>query len=193
MRSRPFYLKRISGLKLRLPEGATRPYGGALMIPPDPVKADLFKTDVSRPLRTVLDTNILVAYALLGRDVPRRSLAVRDCVDLARTRGRLFASDATLAELRSVLMRPDFDRYKPAAEREAFLTALDAEVLRVDPAPVGRLCRDPDDDMFLAVALAAEADWLVTVDKQLLSVRSVGRTRVLRPERFLEQAGAAGG
>lgn len=201
MRSRTFYLKRISGLKLRLPEGAARPYGGALMTTPEPAapnpaeadlhKADLLGADLARPLRTVLDTNILVAYALLGREVPRRSLAVRDCVDLARTRGRLFASDATLAELRSVLMRPDFDRYKPAAEREAFLAALDAEVQRVEPAPVGRLCRDPDDDMFLAVALATDADWLVTVDQQLLSVRSVGRTRVLRPERFLEQAGAA--
>ena len=43
----------------------------------------------------------------------------------------------------------------------------------------------------LAVALAADADWLVTVDQQLLAVRSVGRTRILRPERFLEQV--AGG
>jgi putative toxin-antitoxin system toxin component, PIN family len=190
MRSRSFYLKRISGLKLRLPDGAVPPYGGALMTAHEPTEAD----QASPPrFRIVLDTNILVAYALLGREVPRRSLAVRDCVDLARTRGRLFASDATLAELHSVLMRPDFDRYKPAAERMAFLDALDAEVQRVAPAPVGRLCRDPDDDMFLAVALAADAGWLVTVDQQLLSVRSVGRTRVLRPERFLEQAGAVWG
>ena len=182
MKSRSFYLKRISSLKRRLPDGALPPYGGALMTAHEPTEAA-----PAPPLRTVLDTNILVAYALLGREVPRRSLAIRDCVDLARARGRLFASDATLAELRSVLMRPDFDRYKPAAERMAFQATLDAEVQRVDPAPIGRLCRDPDDDMFLAVALAADAGWLVTVDQQLLSVRSVGHTRVLRPERFLEQ------
>lgn len=141
----------------------------------------------TEPFRVVLDTNILVAYALLGDAVPRRSLAIRDCVVAARARGRLFASDATLAELRAVLMRPDFDRYKPAVERESFLAALADEVRRVQPAPIGRLCRDPDDDMFLAVALAADAHWLVTVDQQLLSVRTVGRTRVLRPERFLER------
>ncbi|CAO3372562.1 putative toxin-antitoxin system toxin component, PIN family [Azospirillum argentinense] len=139
-----------------------------------------------RPFRVVLDTNILVGYALLGAEVPRRSLAIRDSVAAVRARGVALVSDATLAELREVLMRPDFERYRPAAERAAFLDAFAAEARRVEPAPVERLCRDPDDDMFLAVALAADADWLVTVDRQLLSVRQVGRTCILRPERFLD-------
>ncbi|TWA67121.1 putative PIN family toxin of toxin-antitoxin system [Azospirillum brasilense] len=138
------------------------------------------------PFRVVLDTNILVGYALLGAEVPRRSLAIRDSVAAVRARGVALVSDATLAELREVLMRPDFERYRPAADRAAFLDAFAAEARRVEPAPVERLCRDPDDDMFLAVALAADADWLVTVDRQLLSVRQVGRTRILRPERFLD-------
>ncbi|QCN95788.1 putative toxin-antitoxin system toxin component, PIN family [Azospirillum argentinense] len=138
------------------------------------------------PIRVVLDTNILVGYALLGAEVPRRSLAIQRSVEAVRAQGAAFVSDDTLAELREVLMRPDFDRYRPAVERAAFLAAFAAEAHRVDPAPVERLCRDPDDDMFLAVALAADADWLVTVDRQLLSVRRVGRTRILRPERFLD-------
>ena len=138
------------------------------------------------PIRVVLDTNILVGYALLGAEVPRRSLAIQRSVEAVRAQGAAFVSDATLAELREVLMRPDFERYRPAEERAAFLAAFAAEAHRVEPAPVERLCRDPDDDMFLAVALAADADWLVTVDRQLLSVRRVGRTRILRPERFLD-------
>ena len=147
-------------------------------------------TRQNEPFRTVLDTNILVAYALLGDEVPRRNRAIRDCVAAVRTRGRLFASDATLAELRAVLMRPTFDRYKPADQREAFLAALAPEMCRLESVPDVRLCRDPEDDMFLAVALAADADWLVTVDRQLLSVRSVGRTLILRPERLLERLSA---
>ncbi|MFC5354748.1 putative toxin-antitoxin system toxin component, PIN family [Azospirillum himalayense] len=142
--------------------------------------------DDARLFRAVLDTNILVGYALLGAEVPRRSLAIQRSVEAVRAQGAAFVSDATLAELREVLMRPDFDRYRPAAERAAFLAAFAAEAQRIEPAPVERLCRDPDDDMFLAVALAVDADWLVTVDRQLLSVRQVGRTRILRPERFLD-------
>lgn len=140
----------------------------------------------------VLDTNILVAYALLGEHVPRRSEAIRACVQTVQARGNLFVSAATMAELRTVLLRPDFDRYKPREDREGFLTAFAATARTVAPVEHVRLCRDPEDDMFLDVALAAGADWLVTVDQQLLSVRTVGRTRIVRPERFLAEVTGAG-
>jgi len=143
-----------------------------------------------RPVRAVLDTNILVAFALLnGSPAPRRQDAIRRCVERVRADGGLLGTEATLTELRAVLLRPDFDRYSPAAARERFLDAVAAEMTLVPPVPVGRLCRDPEDDMFLAAALAADADWLVTVDRQLLAVRRIGRTPVLRPERFLEALG----
>ena len=141
--------------------------------------------------RTVLDTNVLVAYALLGEQAARRNQAVRDCVETVLAGGELLASDATMAELRMVLLRPDFDRYKPVPERERMLALFQDKARLVQPAVIGRLCRDPEDDMFLAVALAADADWLVTVDRQLLSVRRVGRTRIVRPARFLEGVRAA--
>lgn len=138
------------------------------------------------PLPAVLDTNILVAYALLDARNLRRHAAIRRTVERVRAGGGLLGSAATMAELHDVLLRPDFDRYRPLAERRRFLEEIAAEVRLVEPAPVAGLCRDPEDDMFLAVALAAGCPWLVTVDKQLLAVRSVGRTRVLRPERFLD-------
>ncbi len=141
--------------------------------------------------RVVLDTNILVAYALSGDAPARRGTDVRDSVEAVRSGGVLLLSADTLAELHRVLMRPAFDRYRSAAARAAFLDGVAAEARMVVPAAVGRLCRDPDDDMFLAVALAADADWLVTMDQRLLAVGGIGRTRVLRPARFLEQwAGA---
>lgn len=138
------------------------------------------------PVRAVLDTNILVACALLGDRTVRRHLAIRRSVERVCADRGLLASEATLAELRSVLLRPAFDRYQPVAERERFFERIAREARLVEPAAIGRLCRDPEDDMFLAVAVAADAPWLVTVDRQLLAVRAVGRTRVLRPERFLE-------
>jgi putative PIN family toxin of toxin-antitoxin system len=135
--------------------------------------------------RVVVDTNILVAYALLAERAARRDETVRRCMEVVLDGCELLASDATLAELRAVLLRSDFDRYKPAAERESFLVMIGARARTVVPADIGRLCRDPEDDMFLAVALAADADWLITVDRQLLSVREVGRARIVRPPRFL--------
>lgn len=134
----------------------------------------------------VLDTNILVAAALAGHRTPRRYDAIRRCVEVTRAQGGLVASLETLAEFRSVLLRPGFDRYAPLDERARFADAIATESRLVTPTKAVRLCRDPNDDMFLAAALAGEAGWLVTVDRQLLSVHSIGATRVLRPERFLE-------
>ncbi len=141
---------------------------------------------VRTPVRAVLDTNILVAYALMGDAAIRRQDAIRRCVERVREDGGLTGSGETLAELEEVLMRPTFDRYATAAGRRAFLDRIRAETVLVEPAAVGRLCRDPEDDMFLAAAIGGSVPWLVTVDRQLLSVRRAGETRVLRPERFLE-------
>ncbi|CAO3414460.1 putative toxin-antitoxin system toxin component, PIN family [Azospirillum endophyticum] len=138
------------------------------------------------PVRAVLDTNILVAYALLGPGTARRHDAIRRCVERVRKERGLVGSAETLAELDEVLMRPTFDRYVAAGDRLAFLERIRSETVLVTPAAIGRLCRDPEDDMFLAAAVGGRVPWLVTVDRQLLSVRRAGETQVLRPERFLE-------
>ncbi len=111
------------------------------------------------------------------------------CVEIARRDGVILVSDATLAELREVLLRPAFDRFKPRAAREAFLAAIEAGSERIVPAEEPRLCSDPDDDKFLAVALAGHADVLLTEDKAVLALRTVGETRILRPIAFARHAG----
>jgi len=156
------------------------------MLSPDKAAPTMLASTVRPPVQAVLDTNILVAYALLGRAASRRHDAIRRCVERVRGDRGLIGSSETLTELREVLMRPTFDRYAAATDRRAFLERIGEEMVLVAPAAVGRLCRDPEDDMFLAAAVGGSVPWLVTVDRQLLSVRQAGTTRVLRPERFLE-------
>ncbi|SMF82005.1 putative toxin-antitoxin system toxin component, PIN family [Azospirillum oryzae] len=156
------------------------------MLSRDNTDPDAVRPSAPTPIRAVLDTNILVAYALLGDAAARRHDAIRRCVERVRADRGLVGSTETLAELEEVLMRPTFDRYTPAADRRAFLDRISGEMTLVAPAAVGRLCRDPEDDMFLAAAVGGSVPWLVTVDRQLLSVRRAAETRVLRPERFLE-------
>ncbi|WP_049975974.1 putative toxin-antitoxin system toxin component, PIN family [Azospirillum sp. B506] len=155
------------------------------MLIPETTDPDRPDPSGDMPVRAVLDTNILVAYALLGNAAARRHDAIRRCVERVRADRGLVGSTETLAELEEVLMRPTFDRYTAATDRRAFLDRIGAETMLVTPAAVGRLCRDPEDDMFLAAAIGGSVPWLVTVDRQLLSVRRAGETRVLRPEPFL--------
>lgn len=49
------------------------------------------------------------------------------------------------------------------------------------------VCRDPKDNQFLDVAVASNAQFLVTGDKDLLSLKKFRTTRILTPRRFLEE------
>ena len=63
----------------------------------------------------------------------------------------------------------------------------------VDPTPRFKLCRDPKDDAYLAVAHAIRAHWLVTGDKDLLSIPGtelkqygLNRLRIITPGEFIK-------
>jgi len=128
-------------------------------------------------MRLVLDTNVLIA-AFIARGV---------CSDLFAhciARHQLVASDFILAELREHLA----GKFKFAAEEVdeviAFLRST-AEVF----TPAGLevpVCRDADDDMVLATAVAGSAKWIVTGDQDLLVLREFRGIRIIRPADFAE-------
>ena len=49
------------------------------------------------------------------------------------------------------------------------------------------LAADSGDDMFLACAEAASADYLVTGDNDLLTLERIGKTRILPVRAFLDE------
>ena len=52
--------------------------------------------------------------------------------------------------------------------------------------------RDPNDDMIIATALAARADFIVTRDKDLLDAGGYQGIRIVSPEAFMGMLRAAG-
>jgi putative PIN family toxin of toxin-antitoxin system len=55
----------------------------------------------------------------------------------------------------------------------------------VSPASkVSGVCHDPDDDQILSCALSAKADYLVTVDADLLELKKFHGIRTLTPAAF---------
>jgi putative PIN family toxin of toxin-antitoxin system len=107
-------------------------------------------------MKIVLDTNVVVSGLLQSLGNPalvfRLTLAgaVRVCHD-----------ESILAEYAEVLARPRF-KLDPKRVREE-LTKLETDGLTIDASGQPDLkLPDPDDEPFLAVALAASADFLVT-------------------------------
>jgi predicted nucleic acid-binding protein len=72
----------------------------------------------------------------------------------------LLADDRILAEYRNVLGRPRFKI--PVAHRNVLLDYLDQAAERVSALPLSTAVPDPDDLCLLEVAVAAQAESLVT-------------------------------
>src|ERR1022692_2609655 len=106
-------------------------------------------------IRVVLDTNILVSALLQPLGPPARVfwLATSGVVQLCMS-GDIFAG------YEEVIRRPRFRRSDDVIE-EALLTIRE-KAFWVRPTESLRKCADPDDDVFLECAHAAQAHYLVT-------------------------------
>lgn len=126
-------------------------------------------------MRLVLDTNVLVA-ALVARGV---------CTDLVEHCVRqhvVVSSQPLLDELRDVLTRKV--RQRPADVRAA-VRLFEEKFVCVEPRPLDSpTCRDRDDDVVLATALAGEAAAIVSGDQDLLILDPFRSIRVLAPAAF---------
>jgi putative PIN family toxin of toxin-antitoxin system len=114
--------------------------------------------------------------------------SARNCLKLvAQRRVFLFVTDAILAEYESVIPQtlaeelPDID---PAPK----LAWVRAKSNLVEPSLLGkRRSRDAKDDIYLAGALAASAQYLVTYDKDLLDLGKPFGIAIIRPPEFLRR------
>lgn len=89
-----------------------------------------------------------------------------------------------LEELVQVLLRPKFRPYASLIEVSAFLKIIaDRAEHWPDPDDVPALCRDPNDDYLLALAVQAGAAHLVSGDADLLSLRAAGPA-IMSPKEF---------
>ncbi len=119
-----------------------------------------------RPLRLVLDTNIVVA-GLLWKGPPRRLIELA----IEGQAVELYSSPVLLDELAQTLGYSKFAaRIESFASSSAALVAqYTALVLLVAPVSVPRIvANDADDDHVIAAAVAARAELVVTGDRKHL-------------------------
>jgi putative PIN family toxin of toxin-antitoxin system len=131
-------------------------------------------------IRAVLETNVVVSALLspFGNEA--------QVLDAVRA-GALVPcfSDEMLTEYGEVLARPKF-AFAPQTIPGllAMLRSMGAE-FRPDPAP--GTSPDASDEPFIACALAAHADFLVTGNKRHFPAAAYGKARVVSAKELLEQ------
>jgi putative PIN family toxin of toxin-antitoxin system len=98
------------------------------------------------------------------------------------------ANAALLVELTDILSRPKFEK-KVAASLLSVAQLIDLYtelVAVVRPTPTPRIAPDPDDDVLIDTALAAKANFIVTGDHSLLSVREYDGGRIVSVSEALQ-------
>jgi putative PIN family toxin of toxin-antitoxin system len=130
-------------------------------------------------LKIVLDTNVLVSALLKPNSVPGRIL------DLVVARQVVVAMDHRIfVEYRDVLYRPEFGL--PRKEVADLLDFLWYSSERVQASELTTQLPDPEDRMFIEVAVRSFADALVTGNIKQFPTSQRHGVHVLTPRQFLD-------
>lgn len=134
-----------------------------------------------RPPRLVLDTNCVLSALVFAQGglAPLR-------LAWQQARCEPLASRTTVGELIRVLAYPKF-RLSPDEQQELLADYLPYCTVVTIPArpPKTPACRDPFDVPFLQLAVAGKADYLVTGDRDLLSLAKAAPCSIVTPAQFL--------
>lgn len=134
-------------------------------------------------MRAVVDTNVLVRAVIRPQGTVGPVL-----LRLRQGEYTLLYSRTLLEELTDVLNRPRIrDKYRLTDQNIQTVVAL--ILLRgegVTPTERIAACRDPKDDKFLEVAVAGEADVIVSGDEDLLILHPYAGIPIVPPSEFLQ-------
>lgn len=130
-------------------------------------------------MKVVLDTNVFVSGVFFSGPPYEILKAWRD------GKVQLVVSQEVLEEYHRVgeILAEQFPEvhFGPIVE----LLAMEAELILAPSLPEPA-CDDPDDDKFLACALASKSKLIISGDKQLLKVSGYRGIEVIRPRNFVD-------
>lgn len=130
-------------------------------------------------IKAVIDTNILISGLIWGGS-PKK------CLDLYLIQNafQLILSPEIVHEFQSKL-RLKFFIPAPIVDKWVQDITLFAQL--VIPVYKTIICRDAKDNMILDTALSGNADYIITGDKDLLTLHMFGNVTILTPKAFIQQ------
>lgn len=132
-------------------------------------------------LKVILDTSVSVAALLSKEGASAQAFEI-----ISTGRAYNFYTEEILGELIEVLQRKKFNLEK--VKREHFIHLFTESSFAIKPLKEFSvsLCRDPKDDVFLSLANQIEADYLISLDLDLIEMKKIGTTEIIYPASFLK-------
>ena len=128
-------------------------------------------------MKAVFDTNVLIAAFLTEGLCSGLLLRAR------KHTLNLVLCDAILKEFQGILRKKFKLSSSDISEITAIVTEAASEILH-QTASIGRICRDQNDDMIIACAVDAAADYIVTGDEDLLILKRYKDIVIINPRNF---------
>ena len=136
-----------------------------------------------RKLGVVLDSVVAVS-AFLTEGL------TADLVSQCQENVNLYTAAEILQEIRYVLLeKPHIrNRYTYSSEKvETFIDYLkDISIIVAQLPEIRVIERDPKDDMIIACAVAASADYIISRDRDLLDLGNYQQIRIASPKEFMQ-------
>ena len=128
-------------------------------------------------MKAVFDTNVLIA-AFLTEGICS-GLLIR-----ARKQAfNLVLCDDIIREFEGILIKKFKLTSTDISEISAIVSEAASEILH-NLGPIPDICRDPNDDMIIACAIDAAADYIVTGDEDLLILKRYKDIVIINPRNF---------
>lgn len=135
---------------------------------------------IKKPL--VIDTNLLISAMIAPNSIIHKVLkkALENYI--------IYNSQQTLDEFVEVAKREKFLRFfKDLSKRDEFINFVIQSTKIIEPTHTVTDCRDPKDNMFLEIALTCQAVYLVSGDKDLLTLNPYQNIEIITASEFLEK------
>lgn len=131
-----------------------------------------------KAVKVILDTNLWISFLITKNFSKLDALLIEKKV-------KLIFSKELLSEFIAVSSRPRLKKFFSKTDIEAILEQLDFYGELINVTSTISLCRDPKDNFLLALAIDGKADFLLTGDKDLLSLKKAGKTTITTISQYL--------
>lgn len=141
---------------------------------------------MQKKLRVVVDTNIFISGLIIPSGYPYRFIKLWKINTF-----QIITSEKQISEIKQVLERKKLKRYHVNEKTILIITTLLEKYCFTIPLQQSPIkVRDPKDQFILEMALSSRADYLISGDKDLLSLKGnhkLGKTKIMTVGEFINK------